>query len=56
MSSENIQFLYKYNIYKDPDHWPSVMSDKIKLTLIELVPIIQLTKIDTNFLPDKDNR
>lgn len=52
VSSENIQ-----DDIKDPGHWPSVLSDKIKLILIELGPT-QLTEIDVNlnFPTDKHKR
>lgn len=56
VSFDNIcQVSYKDDAYKDPSCWPSVLSDKIKLTLVELGPT-QLTEADVNFPLNKDNR
>ncbi|XP_067122405.1 zinc finger MYM-type protein 1-like [Centruroides vittatus] len=43
------------HVHEDPNYWPGVLLDKIKLTLIELGPT-QLTEADITFPLNKYNR
>lgn len=50
VSTKNVEFAYKDDLYKDPAHWPAVLLDKIELMLIEVGPT-HLNEMDiSNFI------